>query len=234
MLPIGRRNLLFSVPRVVHYLIALNVTIFLAALIAGKMAVVQRFGLVPASIHTSTLFSHMFVHAGVLHVLGNMFFLWMFGDNVEDVLGHVTFAISYLVCGLGAAFSQYLSNPHSVVPMVGASGAISGVMALYAVFLPTAEFDLDFYVGWWRVASKPAKSKTAVAVWFIEQLLLATIMSTTHSSAVGIAFWAHVGGFITGLLIGAALFILGWADKYQARVAAHSGKSQKAPGIAAS
>jgi membrane associated rhomboid family serine protease len=216
ILPIERDNPVCCRPYVVQVLLGINVVAFVVSGFGASQHVAQRFGFLAASPHISTLFSHMFLHAGFLHLLGNMFFLWMFGDNVEDVLGHTVFLISYLVCGIGAAFGQYLSAPHSAVPMVGASGAISGVMALYIVFFPRSRFDLEFYLGWWRVGSKPATSKTAVLVWFCEQLLLGALSSATHS--IGIAFWAHVAGFVTGLALAGVLVLFGWRERYEVRI----------------
>src|SRR5262249_52269190 len=133
ILPIERDNPVRTHPFVVQFLLGINVIAFVISGFGASPHVAQRFGFVATSPHVSTLLSHMFLHAGFLHLFGNMFFLWMFGDNVEDVLGHSVFAASYMVCGIGAALGQYLSAPRSPIPMIGASGAISGVMALYIV-----------------------------------------------------------------------------------------------------
>ena len=221
-----------SPARVVYALLVLNTLAFIATLFGTKGQIAQQFGLIPATPHLATLFTHMFVHAGFWHLFGNMFFLWMFGDNVEDVLGHVAFAITYLGCGLMAALGQYFAGPHSLTPMVGASGAISGVMALYVIFFPRASFDLDIYLGWWKVASWPATSKAAVLAWFGEQLVLAALTSATHS--IGIAFWAHVGGFVGGAIFGGGFLLLGFRERYQARISAgRSGAGYKARRVAA-
>jgi membrane associated rhomboid family serine protease len=145
-----------------------------------------------------TLLSSMFLHGGWFHLIGNMWFLWIFGDNVEDRLGRFRFVGFYLLCGLAAAGAQILSNPGSAVPMVGASGAIGGVMGAYALLFPRAHVKLliviVFYV---TVVSVPAIFM--LGYWFLLQLLggLPTIADVDG----GVAFWAHVGGFLAGLLL---------------------------------
>jgi membrane associated rhomboid family serine protease len=143
----------------------------------------------------------MFLHAGLWHVLGNMYFFWMFAPKLEERLGSWLFALSYFACGIGAAGLQTLFTPGSTIPMVGASGAISGVAGMYFVLFPRSPFDLQLYLGWWRVKCFNALTRGAVGVWIGEQFLLGLITSATQS--VGIAFWAHVGGFAAGFLIAA-------------------------------
>jgi membrane associated rhomboid family serine protease len=145
----------------------------------------------------------MFLHAGFWHVAGNMWFLWMFAPKLEQRLGSWFFLVAYLICGLGAASLQTLLSPGSTVPMVGASGAISGVAGMYFVLFPRSPFSLELYLGWWHVKSFDAMTRGAVGAWIGEQFVLGLITSATRS--IGIAFWAHVGGFLAGLLIAAAI-----------------------------
>ncbi len=145
-----------------------------------------------------TLLTSMFLHGGWLHILGNMWFLWIFGDNVEDAMGPVRFLAFYLLCGLGAAAAQIASNPWSPVPMVGASGAIGGVMGAYAVLFPWHPVETLFLFGFWaRVVVLPAIAM--LGYWFLLQLLGSLVSGGPASG--GVAFWAHVGGFLSGVAL---------------------------------
>jgi membrane associated rhomboid family serine protease len=183
-------------------LIALNVFVFLLESSLGPREA-ERFaftyGLVPAAISLPSIFTSMFVHAGAAHLLGNMLFLWIFGDNVEDRLGHGRFLVFYLLCGTAAALAQTALMPASRVPMVGASGAIAGVMGAYLVLYPHSRvlmlvpFPLLLF-------ELPAVY--FLAFWFIVQFLnglgsLARIGAPDLGG--GIAFWAHVAGFVAGV-----------------------------------
>jgi membrane associated rhomboid family serine protease len=137
----------------------------------------------------------MFLHGSWAHILGNMWFLWLFGNNVEDAMGRGRFLVFYLLCGLGAALAQVLSNPSSVVPMVGASGAISGVMGAYILLFPHARVytlvPLGFFVTSW-----------ALPAWvMLGYWILLQVLGTLGGAEAGVAFGAHVGGFIVGLLL---------------------------------
>ena len=146
--------------------------------------------------HT-VLFS-MFLHGGWFHVLGNLWFLWLFGDNVEDELGHVGFAAFYLVCGLAAAFAQLAADPASPLPMVGASGAISGVMGAYVVLYPRAPVRvLTILIIFLFTIRIPAF--VMLGYWFLLQILGA--LPSMGGATAGVAFWAHVGGFVAGAAI---------------------------------
>jgi len=149
----------------------------------------------------ATVITSAFVHGGILHLVGNMLFLWVFGDNVEDVLGHVFYLLFYIVAAIGAVALQVAVDPNSIVPMVGASGAISGVMGAYFVLYPTARVDVlvIFFIF-------PVPAVLLIGFWFALQLLtgIATI-GTAEGASEGVAVWAHVGGFITGLVIILAL-----------------------------
>lgn len=185
-------------------LVAINSLVWLGLTVTGSnAAAIQNFGLRPAHWTLTTLFVHMFLHAGFWHVAGNMWFLWMFAPKIEQRLGSWLFMVAYLICGLGAASLQTLLSPGSTIPMVGASGAISGVAGMYFVLFPHSPFSLELYLGWWHVKSFDAMTRGAVGAWIGEQLVLGLITSATRS--IGIAFWAHVGGFVSGLLIAGAV-----------------------------
>lgn len=136
-----------------------------------------------------TVFTSMFMHGGWMHLIGNMWFLWIFGDNVEDAMGPVRFAIFYLLCGLGAAAAQTATDPNSVIPMVGASGAIGGVMGAYALLFPRARILCIFI---FTTLSVPAF--LMLGYWVLIQFL----GSMQKSEGGGVAFWAHIGGFAAG------------------------------------
>jgi membrane associated rhomboid family serine protease len=170
---------------------------FIPAVFFGRADLAQRWIAPEMSIVTS-----MFIHGGWLHLLGNMLYLWIFGDNVEDRVGHARYVLLYLVCGAVAALAQGFADMSSTVPMVGASGAISGVLGAYIVLYPRAKvlvavpLLIVFYtlrVPAWLV----------LGMWFVAQLLstLSTQLSTSTQQGAGVAFGAHVGGFIAGLLL---------------------------------
>jgi rhomboid family protein len=143
-----------------------------------------------------TLITSMFLHGGFLHLGGNMLYLWIFGNNVEDAMGHVRFLGFYFACGVMAALSQALSEPHSAIPMVGASGAISGVLASYAVIFPRARVNVVIPLG---IIFYPLKISAVyvIGIWFLLQL--SNLFGSSQMG--GVAFWAHVGGFLTGLVL---------------------------------
>ncbi|MBN1129905.1 MAG: rhomboid family intramembrane serine protease [Chitinispirillaceae bacterium] len=157
-----------------------------------------------------SLVSHMFMHGGWFHIIGNLWFLSVFGDNVEDAMGRIRFLLFYLLCGLAAAGAQMLSNPGSTVPMVGASGAIGGVMGAYAVLYPNAGVHVLVFFGIVTRIILPAW--LMLGYWFLLQLVGA--IPSVAGSGGGVAFWAHIGGFAAGVLL-----ILLFQDRK--RVAAH-------------
>ncbi|NNC77054.1 MAG: rhomboid family intramembrane serine protease [Woeseiaceae bacterium] len=145
-----------------------------------------------------TVFTSMFMHGGWFHIIGNMWFLWIFGDNVEDSMGHVRFVIFYLLCGLGAAGLQIAANPESAVPMVGASGAIGGVMGAYIVLYPRVHVHMLVFLGFFATTfAVPAM--LMLGYWIVMQLVGG--FGTLGASGGGVAFWAHVGGFVAGALL---------------------------------
>jgi membrane associated rhomboid family serine protease len=201
LLPVNKDRPPAGTPVLTIVLMVVNALVWLGLTIAGTNdKMVQLYGLHSAHWTASTLFTHMFLHAGFWHVAGNMWFLWMFTPKLEERLGSGFFLLAYLTSGIGAAGLQTLFTPASMIPMVGASGAISGVAGMYFVLYPRSPFSLQLYLGWWHVKNFDAMTRGAVGAWIGEQLLLGLITSATHST--GIAFWAHVGGFISGFLIG--------------------------------
>lgn len=204
MFPIRDHNPSERRPYVTWALIAANILIFLSyvPLLGDDRALFLMFwdwGLVPAKITEGFGFpgfvTSMFLHASVLHIAGNMLFLWIFGDNLEDRLGHLGFLAFYLVSGLGAGLLQIAAAPASQVPMVGASGAIAGVMGGYLLLFPRARVDvLVIFIVFFRVFPVPAW--LMLGLWFGLQLFQGII---SPADAGGVAYWAHAGGFAVGL-----------------------------------
>lgn len=142
-----------------------------------------------------TIFSSMFLHGGFLHLFGNMLYLWIFGNNIEDTLGHLRFLLFYLVCGLVAGLAQVFSNPESTVPMIGASGAVAGVLGAYLLLFPGARILTLFFIFIFiKFVRLPAL--VVLGFWFFIQLL-----GVWGGSISNVAFFAHVGGFIAGLIL---------------------------------
>jgi membrane associated rhomboid family serine protease len=144
-----------------------------------------------------SLISHMFMHGGWFHIIGNLWFLYVFGDNVEDAMGRIRFLLFYLLCGLAAAGAQMLSNPGSAVPMVGASGAIGGIMGAYAVLYPKAGVHVLIFFGIITRVILPAW--LMLGYWFLLQLVGA--IPSVSGSGGGVAIWAHIGGFAAGVVL---------------------------------
>lgn len=145
-----------------------------------------------------TALSSMVMHGGWFHLIGNLWFLYIFGDNVEDALGPLRFTLFYILCGLGAVVAQALANPASPVPMVGASGAIGGVMGAYAVLYPLAPIQLLVVLGFF-VTRIAVPAVVMLGYWYLLQLLGA--LPSLGGALGGVAFWAHVGGFVSGALL---------------------------------
>jgi membrane associated rhomboid family serine protease len=206
MIPLRSTERVQSTTFVVGILIALNVLIFLYQASLDPYALeqfVQHWGIVPDSIsgNLQTLLTSMFLHGGWLHLLGNMLFLWVFGRNVEDVIGGGRFLVFYLCCGLAAAILQVITSPYSRVPTIGASGAIAGVMGAYLIKFPRARIvTLVFIIVFVTTVEIPAW--IMLVWWFVIQLFsgLGSLANTNYSGG-GIAWFAHVGGFLTGMLL---------------------------------
>ena len=197
-----------TVPFITVGLIALNGLAFVFELSlpdASLEPFLQVYGVVPAVLSWPTIFTSMFLHAGWLHILGNMLYLWIFGDNVEDRLGHGRFLVFYLFCGAIAAIAQIVVNPGSTLPTIGASGAIAGVMGAYFVLYPHSRIValLPLFI-FWQIIEVPAI--VFLGFWFLMQFFsgVGSIALTSGTPTGGVAFWAHVAGFVVGALAGLA------------------------------
>ena len=193
------------VPVVNYTIIAVNVAVFLHEATLGPRteAFLFTYGLVPREFMVTTLFTSMFVHAGWLHVLGNMLYLYIFGDNVEDRLGHIRYVVFYLLCGAAAGATHALTAVHSGVPVVGASGAIAGVSGAYFLFFPTSRVvtlvPIFLFV---QIIEIPAVF--FLFMWFVWQVV-SGVATLGAASRGGVAVWAHVGGFVAGMIVGPLL-----------------------------
>jgi membrane associated rhomboid family serine protease len=215
MIPIADEIRTRRVPYVNYTLIAINVFVFLVEFLLGERTntLLMSLGAVPAYITDParhplaflTLFSSMFLHGGWLHLIGNMLYLMIFGDNVEDRLGHVGYILFYLLAGVVAGLAQVAVAPKSMIPAVGASGAIAGVLAVYLVLYPTAPVRVLVPVFYFmRMARLPAV--IVLGMWFVIQLFNGFLSLGMQTMATGgVAWFAHIGGFLVGLVAGFVL-----------------------------
>ena len=195
-------------PVVTYVLIAINALVFFLELSSGD-AFIERWAFVPSRFLANpvadfpTLFTSMFMHAGWVHLLGNMLYLWIFGDNVEDRLGHGTYTVFYLLCGLGATFAQMAVSMGSNVPNLGASGAIAGVLGAYLLMFPRGK--VNVLMG---RAVVPMPALVVLGLWILLQIFSSVGEFTTseQTSGGGVAYMAHIGGFVAGMLL---TFVLG-------------------------
>jgi membrane associated rhomboid family serine protease len=193
-------------PVLVVAIIALNAAAFLFEQTLGERQLalfVREYGVVPAAFAWSSVFTSMFLHGGWMHFLGNMLFLWIFGDNVEDRMGHGRFIVFYLICGAVAAIAHVMSEPGSPIPTIGASGAVAGVMGAYLVLYPRSRILtlLPLFI-FWQIIEVPAV--IFLGLWFLLQLVSGVgtmLMATQGAPAGGIAFWAHIAGFLAGVVL---------------------------------
>ena len=196
-----------TVPFVTVGLIVTNVVVFLYQLFLPEpllQAFVARWAVVPAWFWWPSLLTSQFLHAGWLHMLANMLYLWIFGDNVEDRIGHGRYLLFYLGAGAAAGVIQILFNPFSSVPMLGASGAIAAVMGAYFVLYPQSRvLTAIFVVIFFDLVEIPAIF--FLGIWFLTQLLSGVGAIGLPNASGGTAFWAHIGGFAMGVAVGAVL-----------------------------
>lgn len=212
-LPLYDDNPIGRTPVVTCGLIGVCVFVFLWQLGQNAHAVAYSYGMIPAVLFGTaelpprlavlppwmTIFTSMFLHGGWLHLGGNMLFLWIFGNNIEDVLGHLRYLLLYLLSGVAAAMGQAFSDPASTLPMLGASGAIAGVLGAYLLLYPYANVHvLVLVIIFLRIVAVPAW--IMLGLWFLAQLV-----SGLFSNGAGVAFWAHIGGFVTGIALLALL-----------------------------
>ena len=202
-----------TTPYVMLALVALNTIIFIYETLLGANlnSFLFAFGVVPFEISHGrdispivpfpvylTLITSMFLHGGILHLAGNMLFLWVFGDNVEDSLGHITFLIYYIVCGLAAGLTQVAISPDEQIPVIGASGAISGVLAAYLVLFPRAQVRTLLFIGPFFTLTR-ISAFFLIGFWIVLQFAIGFL--TLGEAGGGVAYFAHIGGFVAGLLI---------------------------------
>ncbi len=194
-------------PVVVYAILAANVLVYIYEISLGAELndFVRQFGVVPYLLFNPTgiesylrLFTSMFIHAdSIMHIVGNMLFLWIFADNVEDRMGHLKFVLFYFACGIAAALLQSVIDPNSKIPMIGASGAVSGVLGAYILLYPRARvlalIPLGFFL---RISYLP--SFIFLGIWFLFQFLFGV---SSLGAGGGVAYFAHIGGFVAGLLL---------------------------------
>lgn len=215
MLPIRDRIPTYRFPLVTILLIAANIVVFALQMLVlgtgGENALQQAvydFGVVPSRVAADpiapltllTFITSMFMHGGFMHILGNMLYLWIFGNNIEDVMGSFWFTVFYFLCGFAASAAQVVASWGSSVPGIGASGAIAGVLAAYLLFFPAARVDTLIFLGLFsRIASLPAV--LVLGLWFVLQLFNGVLSVGAGVATGGVAYFAHVGGFVAGLVL---------------------------------
>jgi len=226
MFPYRDDNPTLATPAVTFLLIGLNVAVWILVQGMGSDPMLSRsvceLGLIPGEVlgrlpaggtvplgpetacvieaegNWSTAVTSMFLHGGWFHLIGNMWFLWVFGNNVEDSMGHIRYLAFYLLCGLAAAAAQTVVNPSSPIPMVGASGAISGVMGAYIVLYPRVRVHMLIFLGFF-ITTIVVPAYLMLGYWFLLQLLGG--VPTIGDDKGGVAFWAHAGGFLAGAVL---------------------------------
>ena len=214
MIPIRDHNPTTRQPYVTITLIVICVLAFVWQLSAGPSEgerIVRQFGFIPASLFgdegllsgdndfvvaVSTLFTSMFLHGGFMHLAGNMLYLWIFGNNIEDVCGHGRYLAFYLICGIAAALAQAVPDPTSAIPMIGASGAISGVLGAYLLLFPKVKVQVIIPIGFFMMRTLPAG--WLLGIWIAFQVFSGFAAGVATS---GVAWWAHVGGFVAGMAL---------------------------------
>ena len=222
MFPIRDHNPSDTTPYVTTGLIFVNVVMFLLTMpwAGGMIELWDRLALYPVAVtHGQFLWglvTHMFLHAGIMHIAGNMLFLWVFGDNLEHEMGHFGFLMFYLACGLAAAGGEIAADPYSAVPMIGASGAIAGVMGGYLLMFPKARVDvLAIIIIFVRIFTIPAW--VMLGVWFLIQLFGGFALF----GDAGVAYWAHAGGFVAGVVLALPLFLRRGGTRFWDRTHGH-------------
>jgi membrane associated rhomboid family serine protease len=202
LIPLKDNNPCTCFPFITIGLIAINLAVFVYELLLGPRMVpfVEAYGLIPSQLllRPETLVSSMFLHAGLLHVGGNMLYLWIFGDNIESAFGHLRFLVLYLVFGVTATLVHALSDLGSTVPMVGASGAVAGVLGSYFLLYPRARVLTLFFLGFFiRLVWVPAI--VVLGLWFVLQVINA--LPSVNRGMGGVAWYAHIGGFAAGVVL---------------------------------
>ena len=222
MFPIRDHNPSSQVPIVTIALIAVNVVVFLYSLqfygdIRATGSFFQNWAMIPAKIMDGegllSLFTSMFLHADFMHIIGNMLFLWIFGDNLEEQMGHFGFLCFYIACGVLASTAHLMADPFSPIPTVGASGAIAGVMGGYLLLFPKARVDLlIIFIVFFRIFTVPAW--VILGIWLGLQIFNGI---GADNSMGGVAYWAHTGGFVIGLLMTLPIWLARGGTAFWAR-----------------
>jgi len=204
-------------PFVTQLLILVNVLVFFHEIALEPYArnhFILEYGMTPARLQLTDLITSMFLHGGWMHLIGNMWFLWIYGDNVEDVFGHGKYLMFYLLCGIVAALAQFVISPMSRVPVIGASGAIAGVMGAYLVKFPSSRI-LTLVFVFFFVTTMEIPAFLILIYWFVLQVFSGVgSVGYSNLSQGGVAFFAHIGGFIAGA---ALVFLLGTKRRYSSR-----------------
>ncbi len=206
MFPIRDHNPSHTVPVATLAIIALTVYVFFLELSAQDMELfIGQYALIPAGVDGSDLstlvpfITSIFLHGGWLHIISNMWFLWIFGDNIEAVLGKMPYVLFYLFCGVAAGLAQYMSMPDTAIPMLGASGAVAGVLGAYFSLYPGHKIDTLVPFGFF-MSQVQVPASIMLGYWFLIQVI-SGVGSFGMQDMGGVAFWAHAGGFVTGWML---------------------------------
>ena len=209
MIPYKDDNPISITPFSTILIISLNMLVFIMQVMSGEdsKSIVYNYGAIPHNIISFqssqpippvlTIFTSMFMHGGLFHLVWNMLFFWIFGNNIEERLGHVRFIVFYIFCGFVAAFSHALISPGSNVPMIGASGAVAGMLGAYILLFPMARIRTIVFLGFYVTVIK-IPALIVIGFWAIIQVV-SGLVSQGNAAQGGIAFFAHVGGFVAGL-----------------------------------
>jgi membrane associated rhomboid family serine protease len=223
MIPLNDENPTYTTPFIVYALIAINIVVFIheLSLGSGLNGFFQLYAVIPRELSASfagtpvnqtvpeilTLITSQFLHGGFMHIAGNMLFLWTFGNNIEDDLGHVKFIIFYLVCGILAGLTHWVFGMQSTIPTVGASGAIAGVMGAYIIKYPKAKILTLLPLGIiFTTVRIPAVY--FLGFWFLQQAISSVASLGMSGASSGVAYWAHAGGFVFGAILGPILGLM--------------------------
>jgi len=210
MIPIRDEIKTRRTPVINYLLIAVNIIVFVMQWSAGtnQESLVYEFALIPASFSDGIelseirdIFTSMFMHAGLMHLLGNMIYLWIFGDNVEDSMGHIKYLLFYLAGGFAASIAHILINPGSQIPTVGASGAIAAALGAYLVLYPQSRVKTFIPLGYFMTL-RTLPASIVLIMWFVLQLFNGVLTLGAAEDVGGTAFWTHIGGFVFGAFIG--------------------------------
>lgn len=211
MIPIRDQIRTRRAPIVNYLLITLNILVFLFEWLSGATqdsAMMSQLAFIPSSFmaaplnpfNITSIFTSMFMHAGLMHLAGNMLYLWIFGDNVEDRLGSIPYLIFYLAGGVIASLTHAFLNPNSIIPTVGASGAIAAVLGAYLIFYPRSRVQTFIPIGYFMTL-RALPASLLLAFWFILQLFNGVLSLGIAEDVGGTAFWAHIGGFVMGVVV---------------------------------